>query len=201
MARTRATTPEKVADDRGDLRRCVGSERFLIKPHDAPLSDFPLQPSAKDGIGRMCKPHWTEYTRGLRNDQLARKGLTPAAKEAIAVEASKGRAKRKAAIPRTGQESPALEEARALIKRIDAMPGPESTVAMATDEAQAALELIAKANGNGRHGGFDAEQAYDQVSDDPEVASGQLDGIAAMTVGEHEDLVAAEDADRREGVA
>jgi hypothetical protein len=48
------------------LRKCIGSERFNIPSHEAPPSDFPVQPSGRDGLGRMCKPHWTEYTRELR---------------------------------------------------------------------------------------------------------------------------------------
>ena len=36
-------------------------------------SDFPVQPSQKDGLGRMCKPHWREYTNALRKAAVARK--------------------------------------------------------------------------------------------------------------------------------
>ena len=49
-----------------DKRRCIGSAKFGIEAHDAPISEFPIQPSQKDGLGRMCKPHWTAYTRALR---------------------------------------------------------------------------------------------------------------------------------------
>ena len=49
-----------------DKRRCIGSTKFGIEAHDAPISEFPVQPSQKDGLGRMCKPHWTAYTRALR---------------------------------------------------------------------------------------------------------------------------------------
>ena len=49
-----------------DKRRCIGSTTFGIEAHDAPIEDFPVQPSQKDGLGRMCRPHWTEYTRALR---------------------------------------------------------------------------------------------------------------------------------------
>ena len=55
------------------LRRCIGSKTFGIEPHDAPISDFPLQPSQKDGLGRLCKPHWREYTGALRRAAQARK--------------------------------------------------------------------------------------------------------------------------------
>ena len=52
--------------DTTTLRRCIGSVRFGIESHDAPIEDFPAQPSQLDGLGRMCKTHWTEYTRALR---------------------------------------------------------------------------------------------------------------------------------------
>jgi hypothetical protein len=55
------------------LRRCIGSARFGIEPHDAPVDDFPKQPSQKDGLGRMCKTHWNRYTAGLARDAKARK--------------------------------------------------------------------------------------------------------------------------------
>jgi hypothetical protein len=55
------------------LRRCVGSERFGIEPHEAPADDLPKQPSQKDGLGRMCIEHWRMYTAGLRKDALAKK--------------------------------------------------------------------------------------------------------------------------------
>lgn len=55
------------------MRRCIGSTRFGIQAHDAPESEFPRQPSQKDGLGRMCKPHWQQYTAGLARDARARK--------------------------------------------------------------------------------------------------------------------------------
>ncbi len=54
--------------------RCIGSAKFGIEAHDAPPADFPVQPSQKDGLGRMCKTHWTEYVRGLTRDAKAGKG-------------------------------------------------------------------------------------------------------------------------------
>jgi hypothetical protein len=62
---TNATTTE--------LRRCIGSTRFGIEAHEAESGDFPAQPSQKDGLGRMCKPHWNQYTSALRKAALARK--------------------------------------------------------------------------------------------------------------------------------
>lgn len=55
-----------------ELRRCSGSARFGMEPHEAPIEDFPVQPSRKDGLGRMCKVHWNEYTAGLARDAKVR---------------------------------------------------------------------------------------------------------------------------------
>ena len=55
-----------------DLRRCIGSARFGIEAHDAPIAHFPSHPSQKDGLGRMCKTHWNAYTAGLARDAKAR---------------------------------------------------------------------------------------------------------------------------------
>jgi hypothetical protein len=55
------------------MRRCIGSTTFGIEAHEAPIDDFPVQASARDGLGRMCKTHWTEYTRALRKASVARK--------------------------------------------------------------------------------------------------------------------------------
>ena len=56
-----------------DLRKCIGSTRFGIEPHEAPVEDFPKQPSQKDGLGRMCTTHWNQYTAGLAREAKARK--------------------------------------------------------------------------------------------------------------------------------
>ena len=67
------------------MRRCIGSSRFGIEAHDADADDFPVQPSQKDGLGRMCKPHWRQYTNALRKAAVARKAEeTPEAEEAEA---------------------------------------------------------------------------------------------------------------------
>ena len=55
------------------MRRCIGSTVFGIEAHEAPIDDFPVQASAKDGLGRMCRSHWTEYTRALRKASVASK--------------------------------------------------------------------------------------------------------------------------------
>jgi len=67
-----------------DMRTCIGSAKFGIEAHEAPVEDFPAQPSQKDGLGRMCKPHWNQYTRALRKAALARK----AAEDGAATEVS-----------------------------------------------------------------------------------------------------------------
>jgi hypothetical protein len=61
-----------MADETTTLRRCIGSKRFGIEAHDAPVENFPKQPSQKDGLGRMCKAHWNAYTAGLARDAKAR---------------------------------------------------------------------------------------------------------------------------------
>jgi hypothetical protein len=67
-AEQRAATPAA-----GVMRRCIGSAKFGIEAHEAPPAEFPAQPSQKDGLGRMCKPHWNQYTSALRKAALARK--------------------------------------------------------------------------------------------------------------------------------
>jgi len=61
------------AADGTDQRRCIGSAKFGIAAHEAPVGDFPAQPSQKDGLGRMCRPHWRAYTNALRKAAVARK--------------------------------------------------------------------------------------------------------------------------------
>ena len=67
-----------------DLRKCIGSAKFGIEPHGAPPEDFPAQPSQKDGLGRMCKPRWREYTAALRKAALARKAAEGGAATEVA---------------------------------------------------------------------------------------------------------------------
>jgi hypothetical protein len=67
-AEKRAATPDTSA-----MRRCIGSAKFGIEAHEAPAADFPVQPSQKDGLGRMCKVHWNAYTNALRKASIARK--------------------------------------------------------------------------------------------------------------------------------
>lgn len=93
-AEKRAATP-----DAGAMRRCIGSAKFGIEAHEAPAADFPVQPSQKDGLGRMCKVHWNAYTNGLRKASLARKAAeaAPAEPEPVA-EPAKAKRGRKAVV-------------------------------------------------------------------------------------------------------
>lgn len=56
-----------------EMRKCIGSMKFGIEAHEAPVEDFPKQASQKDGLGRMCRVHWNQYTTSLRKAALARK--------------------------------------------------------------------------------------------------------------------------------
>lgn len=49
-----------------ELRRCTGSARFGIEPHEVEVGEFPKQPSRTDGLGTMCTEHWRAYVKGLR---------------------------------------------------------------------------------------------------------------------------------------
>lgn len=71
--RRRATATAEPAADGAGQRRCIGSTKFGIAAHEAPPAEFPAQPSQKDGLGRMCKLHWNQYTSALRKAALARR--------------------------------------------------------------------------------------------------------------------------------
>ena len=92
-----------------DMRKCIGSAKFGIEAHETSVEDFPTQPSQKDGIGRMCKPHWNQYTTALRKAALARKAAVgEVATEAAPIESELGTV---AARKQVG--GPAAMEARA----------------------------------------------------------------------------------------
>jgi hypothetical protein len=94
-----------------DMRKCIGSAKFGIEAHEAPPAEFPAQPSQRDGLGRMCKPHWNQYTKALRKAALARKAaevgasteVAPTEPEAVVVASPKavgGKAAKKARAPK-----------------------------------------------------------------------------------------------------
>ena len=97
-----------------DMRKCIGSTKFGIEAHEAPVTDFPAQPSQRDGLGRMCKPHWNQYTGALRKASLARKAAeaevsTKAAPTEPEPEPTRTRSKRgrKVAVPEGGAQGDA----------------------------------------------------------------------------------------------
>jgi hypothetical protein len=140
------------------MRRCTGSARFGIEPHDAPVADFTAQPSRKDGLAAMCKPHWSAYVKGLAAERKARaEDVEPA----IAREAAKGRAKRAEAKastkaerrrspmankPEPKPESPRVRKARETLAATEALAGPAYTEAVGSPEVQEAIEVV---NGHG----------------------------------------------------
>lgn len=77
------------------MRRCIGSARFGIEAHEARVSDFPIQPSRKDGLGLMCAPHWKAYVKGLRQARGAGTGAAPKAPKAGVTKASTKRERRR----------------------------------------------------------------------------------------------------------
>jgi hypothetical protein len=93
-----------------ELRRCIGSAKFGIEAHEAPPDEFPAQPSQKDGLGRMCKPHWNQYTYALRKAALARKAAEGEAAEPGPVaehEPVRAKRSRKAVEPEAGSQGEA----------------------------------------------------------------------------------------------
>jgi hypothetical protein len=91
MATKKDTTTQTPASG---MRRCIGSTTFGIEAHEAPVDDFPVQASAKDGLGRMCRPHWTAYTRALRKASVARKAgeiVEPAPERVVTESARRSR--------------------------------------------------------------------------------------------------------------
>jgi hypothetical protein len=86
-----------------EMRRCIGSTKYGIEGHEAAVDDFPKQPSQKDGLGRMCRPHWNQYTAGLARDRKARQA---------AEDRDRKRVKAKAAAKPAKGETPAVTERR-----------------------------------------------------------------------------------------
>jgi len=111
----RAPVDEDLLDPSDRIERageCIGSTKFGIAAHEAPADEFPAQPSQKDGLGRMCKPHWNEYTSTLRKAAPAHKAAdaVPAEPEPDTTpEPIRTRAKRgsKAVVPAAGSQGDA----------------------------------------------------------------------------------------------
>lgn len=126
MATKRTSKPSAAA---AGTRRCKGSETFGIEAHEAPVTDFPVQPSRKDGLGTMCKEHWTLYTRSLRQAAQAR-GDAPKP-EPVAIE-----------------EPVRVKRARATVAATETLEGTAYTAAIGTDEVQGALATLAGGGGD-----------------------------------------------------
>ena len=174
-----------------EMRKCVGSAKFGIEAHEAPVADFPQQPSQKDGLGRMCKAHWREYVSGLARDAKARAaGTTPAEPTVQSQAADRVTTNRAARVDvakmvstkksRTAQapkpeKVAKVRKAKALIDSIDAMPGPEHVAAIATDEAQEALEVLSE-----HMPGAVIEEASPLAMPDPEPVGDAIDEEAVL---------------------
>lgn len=139
-----ATTADTV-----EMRRCTGTARFGIDPHEAPISDFPKQPSRKDGLGTMCAPHWKAYVKGLADDRKAR---PPQRIEAVVVDdevafiqtaPAKTTTKReRRRTPMVHIPDPKVIEAEALIAEVDALPADQLIKRVGDDDVQAAFETV-----------------------------------------------------------
>jgi hypothetical protein len=141
-----------------EMRRCTGSARFGIEPHEAPVSTFPKQPSRKDGLGTMCAEHWKAYVKGLTADRKARaaSGETPAPAKAKTEPTAERPAK--ATTKRERRRTPmahvpsatdvAVAQAKALVAEVDALPADQMVERVAQDDVQAALEVIGNGNGH-----------------------------------------------------
>jgi len=150
----------KITPSTEPQRRCIGSAIFGIKPHQAALTDFPLQPSRKDGMGLMCKPHWTTYTRSLRQAARARQRSTAVTSEpdpiVIALDGVIGSGTFVAAEQRAGRlrepkpvaVDPAVLAAKALVETVEALPADEYVKRVGDDDVQAALAVLANRNGH-----------------------------------------------------
>jgi hypothetical protein len=132
------------------LRRCIGSARFGIEPHEAAVADFPKQPSQKDGLGRMCAEHWRQYVKALNAERKVRatSGETATTPADAQPSTTKPRRHRRpmASKPAPTPESPRVRKARETLAATEALAGSAYTEAVASDEVQAALETL---NGHG----------------------------------------------------
>jgi hypothetical protein len=155
-----------------EMRRCTGSARFGIEPHEAPVSSFPKQPSRRDGLGTMCAEHWKAYVKGLREARLTG-GDSPAATKPARPRASKPAATAKATTkkerrrtPMAHVPDPKVAKAEALVTEVDALPGPEMVVRVGHDDVQAALETIANGGAAETHLG----EAVDSGAEEADAA-------------------------------
>ncbi len=139
------------------IRLCVGSGRFGIERHEAPRRDFPKQPSQPDGLGRMCKPHWTVYTRGLAAARKEAASRFAAKAKAPAEAAKKGSTGRATGRTRTKAQAKApanageVAKAEAIVAEVDALPSAEAAARTGDRDVQDALETVAAASVGAEH--------------------------------------------------
>jgi hypothetical protein len=119
-----------------DMRKCIGSAKFGIEAHEAPIDDFPTQPSQKDGLGRMCRTHWTEYTRALRAAALVRQPAPASVAEVDRAGANRAAGKARAAKPAKKPEPIRTRPARGrktegdpIVEAVDAANIEKATIA------------------------------------------------------------------------
>jgi len=122
-----------------EVRRCHGSARFGIEPHEAPVSTFPRQPSRKDGLGVMCTEHWTAYVKGLREARIA--GAASPVDEPTTTANAIISGTRATATPAANADE--VAKAEALIAEVDALPAAQMAQRVGDADVQAALETSA----------------------------------------------------------
>jgi hypothetical protein len=132
------------------MRRCSGSKTYGIEAHEAPVKDFPVQPSQKDGLGRMCKTHWNQYTAGLARDRKARMAdgsylPRDASKPVAAKPATKAKPAKPSHAAKMAEGKPAKGETPAVTTRRKAFEKRLARVGVGSDAGQKMLEQAAKA--------------------------------------------------------
>ena len=131
----RSATTKKSSGQVTEMRRCSGSARFGVEPHEAPISAFPRQPSRKDGLGVMCGEHWKAYVKGLREARGDAAGTKP--------KAARPRARKATARP--SAKAGGIAKAERLIADVDTLPADEAVRRVGDEDVQAALETSAMA--------------------------------------------------------
>ncbi len=216
MADMRMSTDKRAAGDKhadamtdavlAATRKCIGSAKFGIEAHDAPPADFPVQPSQKDGLGRMCKPHWREYVRALGRSAKARKNDpldlgariahdVPAATIAEAwdnaqtaravldeVEPTRqSQAATRVATKRAARvaspEAIKVRTAKAVVAAAETLAGKAYTDAVGSDEVQEALDVIANGRTIGTIDPADSEERAAEMAA-AEHEDGELEPVA-----------------------
>jgi hypothetical protein len=124
-----------------EMRRCHGSARFAIEPHEAPLSTFPKQPSRKDGLGVMCTEHWKVYVKGLREARIAATGAGSPVDDPARKANATTRRTRATTTPAANADE--VVKAEALIAEVDALPAERMAQRVGDEDVQAARETSA----------------------------------------------------------